>query len=189
VSQSELLILVASVLEDAGVPFMVTGSFASTIHGEPRLSHDIDMVIQLQPRDVPSIACRFQDLGFYADEESLAEAVARQDQCNLIHMESGEKVDFWVLTNSPFDRSRFERRIQARYGEHLLGVSSAEDTILMKLVWDQQSGGSEKQTRDVLRVYETQFATLDEAYLSHWSRELGISETLETIKQQAQVGN
>jgi hypothetical protein len=188
VSQSELLILVASVLEDAGVPFMVTGSFASTIHGEPRLSHDIDIVIELQPHDVGSIACRFQELDFYADEESLAEAVARQDQCNLIHLESGEKVDFWVLTDSPFDRSRFARRVQAPYSGRVLWVSSPEDTILMKLVWNQQSGGSEKQRRDVLRVYETQCADLDQAYLDHWARELMVTDTLEAIRKQAQTG-
>lgn len=184
-SQSELLNLVASVLEDLGVPFMVTGSFASSIHGEPRLSHDIDIVIELQPEDVSKVAATFQSLDFYADEESLAEAVDRRDQCNLIHMDSGEKVDFWVLTESPFDRARFDRRVQVTHHGQLLWVSSPEDTILMKLLWDQQSGGSEKQRRDVLRVYETQIRTLDQAYLKHWARELNVVETLETIKRQA----
>lgn len=187
-SQSELLILVASILADAGVPFMVTGSFASTIHGEPRLSHDIDIVIDLQPDHVASVAARFQELDFYADEESLAEAVARQDQCNFIHMDSGEKVDFWVLTESPFDRARFDRRVQAPYDGHTLWVSSPEDTILMKLIWDQQSGGSEKQRRDVLRVYESQFVDLDQAYLDHWARELKVIDSLDAIRRQAQTG-
>src|SRR5687768_4695756 len=105
---------------------MVTGSFASSIHGEPRLSHDIDIVIELRSDDVTSVAASFQAFDFYADEESLAEAVDRRDQCNFIHMESGEKVDFWVLTDSAFDRARFDRRVRVSHHGRLLWVSSPE---------------------------------------------------------------
>jgi len=79
---------------------------------------------------------------------------------NLIDTVSGDKVDFWLLTETPFDYSRFTRR----YHEELMGmriaVSSPEDTILMKLRWSKMSGGSEKQFIDALRVYEVSLQAL-----------------------------
>lgn len=87
---------------------------------------------------------------------------------NVIDMVEGDKVDFWMLTKEPFDRSRFGRR----YPEQVFGlqhqVSSPEDTILAKLLWCKLSGGSEKQFRDALRVYEVQARLLDLGYLAKW---------------------
>jgi hypothetical protein len=185
VSQSELLILVAAVLEQVGVAYMVTGSIASAIHGEPRMTHDIDLVVAMRREDVSDVASFFQDLDFYADEESLAEAVARQDQCNFIHMSTGEKIDLWVLKNDVFDRTRFGRRIKVPFQDQSIWVSTAEDTILMKLIWDRQCGGSEKQRRDVLRVYEHKLQELDHSYLDEWAAKLGVQPSLAEIKKQA----
>lgn len=95
----------------------------------------------------------FPSPGFYLDEESIIDAIKRRGMFNLIDVHSGDKVDFWLLTDEPFDKSRFTRK----YIEKVLGieinVSSPEDTILMKLRWAKQSGGSEKQFTDALRVY------------------------------------
>ena len=60
-------------------------------------------------------------------------------------------------------------------------VASPEDTILSKLQWAKMSG-SERQTRDALRVYEMQRDGLDEAYLARWAVELGVEELLEGKK-------
>lgn len=96
-------------------------------------------------------------------------------------------VDFWLLTDQPFDRSRFPRR----YAEDLLGmrvmVSSPEDTILAKLRWAKLSGGSEKQFTDALRVYEVQFGKLDLGYLRDWAKRLGVLRMLERLEREAQV--
>jgi len=62
---------------------------------------------------------------------------------NLIETNSGDKVDFWILTNEPFDVSRFARKYIESVLEMELFVTSAEDTILMKLSWAKKSRGSE----------------------------------------------
>jgi hypothetical protein len=104
---------------------------------------------------------------------------------NLLNTLSGDKVDFWLLTEDPFDRSRFARR----YFEGLLGmriaVSSPEDTVLMKLRWSKMSGGSGKQFIDAVRVYEVQYEKLDQAYLLHWAKKLGIENEMERLKEEA----
>ena len=105
----------------------------------------------------------------------------------LIDVNSGDKVDFWILTEEPFDSSRFKRK----YAEEAMGirimVSSPEDTILMKLKWAKLSGGSEKHYTDALRVYEVQYDTLDMNYLVRWSKELTVNSLLGKIQEEAEV--
>lgn len=80
---------------------------------------------------------------------------------NLINLKEGDKVDFWILTDDPFDKSRFSRRITEEFMGIKLLVSTPEDTILAKLKWAKESGGSEKQFIDALRVYEVQYGKID----------------------------
>jgi len=106
---------------------------------------------------------------------------------NLIEVNTGDKVDFWILTDKPFDRSRFERK----YTEKVMGlqivVSSPEDTILAKLNWAKLSGGSEKQFIDALRVFEVQFEKLDLTYLGLWAQELGVEQMLDKLQDEAET--
>jgi hypothetical protein len=184
-SQQELLKKVVLALEQTGIAYMVTGSLVSSLQGEPRSTHDIDIVINLPRAKVRSLAEAFPPPDYYLDEEALAEAVSGEEMANLIDVSSGDKVDFWMLTDEPFDRSRFARR----YKEDILGiriaVSTPEDTILMKLRWASMSGGSEKQFTDAVRVFEVQYGKLDQAYLREWGMKLGLEQDLEKLKQAA----
>ena len=105
---------------------------------------------------------------------------------NLIDVNSGDKVDFWMLTDQPFDVSRFKRkRIEDVLGMRL-AVSAPEDTILMKLHWGKELGGSDRHIIDALRVYEVQYGLLDLEYLRNWARTLGVSSLLDRIEEQAE---
>src|SRR3972149_334422 len=139
-SQQELLKKVIQILEQAGIQYMITGSVASSLQGEPRSTHDIDMVIAIQESKVNELVKAFPPSDFYLDESSIFDAINKQSMFNLIDLNSGDKIDFWILTEDPFDQSRFSRR----YGEDFMGlkikVSSQEDTILVKLKWAKLSG-------------------------------------------------
>ncbi len=65
-------------------------------------------------------------------------------------------------------------------------ISTAEATILMKLRWANLSGGSEKQFRDALRVYEIQYQNLHLNYKEAWLKTLHVKELWDRIKQKAQ---
>jgi hypothetical protein len=186
-SQQELLRRVVAALEAAGVQYMATGSIVSSAQGEPRSTHDIDLVVVLTPLAADYLAKEFPIPDFYLDPVSVKEAIKRNDMFNLLDSTGGDKVDFWMLRDHPFDQSRFARR----YAENIAGiqvfVSRPEDTILQKLRWSEMSGGSEKQFHDSLRVYEVQFKTLDLAYLDQWADSLGVRSELERLKSQAVV--
>ncbi len=186
-SQQELLKKVIQALEGAGIEYMVSGSLASSLQGEPRSTHDIDIVVAVRRSTANALVRAFSPPDYYLTEESILEAIQDQGMFNLIDVNSGDKVDFWVLTDDPFDRSRFQRK----YAEEAMGikmmVSSPEDTILMKLKWAKLSGGSEKQYTDALRVYEVQFEKLDMDYLLQWSLKLGVDSLLRKIQEEAEV--
>jgi hypothetical protein len=184
-SQSELLSKVVGALQASNTPYMLTGSYASSLQGEPRLTHDIDLVIAITPDGVRSLVSAFPSPDYYLDQFSIDEAIRQRSQFNLLDAVGGDKVDFWILTDEPFDQSRFSRRYTEQFEGLKLHVSSPEDTILMKLRWAEMSGGSEKQFGDALGVYELQRGSLDLAYLEHWAKELKLSELWAQLQQRA----
>jgi hypothetical protein len=184
-SQSELLKKVVAALQASNTPYMLTGSYASSLQGEPRLTHDIDLVVAITPAAARMLLVIFPPPDYYLDEIAMADAIARAGQFNLLDMIGGDKVDFWILTNDPFDQSRFGRRYIEEFEGQPLYVSRAEDTILMKLRWAEMSGGSEKQFGDARSVYELQLPSLDVDYLERWARTLNVAELWERLKREA----
>ena len=178
---------VIQTLEDAGIEYMVTGSVASSLQGEPRSTHDIDLVVVLQRSTIQKLIDAFPPPDFYVSETSILNAIDAGDMFDIIDTNEGDKIDFWMLTDQPFDQSRFSRK----YTEDVMGfslqVSSPEDTILAKLKWARLSGGSEKQFADALRVYEIQYGKLDLAYLADWAKALDVESTLKRLQDTAQL--
>ena len=185
-SQQELLTVVTQTLTNLGIEFMLSGSHASSLQGEARATHDIDLVVRLSLSDVEPLFLAFQDERFYLSKSAMTDAIQKKRMFNLLETTSGEKVDFWVLTDSSFDLSRFSRRQKFDLGESIVDVSSPEDTIIMKLLWCKQSGGSEKQFNDVLRIYELQSDLLDDSYLQKWVNELDVKDFWQRVLYEAQ---
>jgi hypothetical protein len=183
--QQELLSRVVRCLDDLGIEYMLTGSYASSIQGEPRSTHDIDLVVSLTSDDADKLVEAFPDAEFYLSPPAMRDAIERRGMFNVIHMESGYKVDFWVLKDLPFDTLCFARKRTVMAWGLALKVSTPEDTILAKLRWARESGGSEKQFTDALRIYEIQHSLLDMAYLEDWSTRLNVSELWERLKSEA----
>ena len=186
--QSELLSKVVRVLDDNGIQYMVTGSFASSLQGEPRMTHDIDLLVAVPSTAVDKLLESFPPPDFYLDRDAITRAIRDRDMFNLLDVVGGDKVDFWIMNeDDPFDRSRFARR----YEDETLGVrfmvSSPEDTILAKLKWAKASGGSEKQLADAKGVYELQFGSLDMQYVRRWTKDLGVEDLLLRLMESAQV--
>jgi hypothetical protein len=166
---------------------MVTGSIASSLYGEPRLTHDIDIVVALAPDSIDVFLRAFQAPAFYLSCESILGAIGNQSMFNLLDVLGGDKVDFWILTTEPFDCSRFSRRRRQTVEATQIDVSTPEDTILAKLRWSELSGGSEKQFQDALRVYEVQYAALDIAYINHWAGHLNVEPLWRRLQTDAEV--
>jgi hypothetical protein len=184
-SQSKLLAEVVRVLEVSGVPYLVTGSVASSLQGEPRATHDVDIVVDLAKEQAKSLLAAFLPPAYYLSESSVLDAIRQGSMFNLLSLSEGDKVDFWLMKADAFDKSRFARRVVAEFQGLNFQVSAPEDTILAKLRWADVSGGSEKQFNDALRVYELQYSMLDHEYLERWSRELALETPFQRLKKAA----
>jgi hypothetical protein len=103
-----------------------------------------------------------------------------------LHTDSGNKVDFWLLTDDEFDRNRFARRTMLTFAGVAFEGSRPEDTILQKLKWLRGTGGvSEKQFRDAVAVFEVQFRHLDQSYLDDWAARIGVEDDLRRVRESA----
>lgn len=139
-SQQALLKRIVEALDGAGIPYMLTGSLASSLQGEPRASHDIDLVISITVGDVARVTEALSAPGVYLDEYAVGDATRRRTMFNLIDASSGDKADFWLLRDDSYDRERFSRRKRVEALGLELSVSAPEDTILMKLLWSARAG-------------------------------------------------
>ncbi len=185
--QLELLKKIIKSLEKGNIPYMLTGSLVSSFQGNPRSTHDIDIIISIRLDNIPDIMKVFNSKKFYIDQDSIKEAVINYNQFNVLDIEEGEKIDFWILTGSDFDKSRFSRRQK----KELLGlkayISAPEDTIIQKLVWSKLSGESRKQYNDALSVYEVQYGKLDIAYMEYWSKKLDVKDIYKKMISDSEV--
>ena len=190
-AETEFLAAVSRVVgtfEALGVDYLVGGSVASSVYGEPRQTLDADLVARLLGHHAEPLVTR---LGreFYADLPAVITAVQTQGCFNVIHLETMTKVDVFVRWRDPFAQSQFARRQKKRVGEKVpleLFFATAEDTVLAKLDWYRKGGGvSERQWRDLLGVLKVQADALDRAYLLHWAAELGITDLLQRALEEA----
>jgi predicted nucleotidyltransferase len=170
--QQKLLEKVTSFLNSSNIGYMVTGSIVSSIQGEPRNTHDIDIVIELKKENVNSLLNEFTTPQFYISKNSVEEAIEKKGMFNIIDSDEGDKIDFWLLSDEDFDGSRFSRKIEIQYANLKFFISTPEDTILAKLRWAKLSGGSEKQMIDAIRVFEINYKILDYDYLKNWISKL-----------------
>jgi hypothetical protein len=187
-TQSELLVFVIGRLTQTQTPYMITGSVVSSLQGEPRSTHDIDIVIVLQVQHVASFAQHFPKDQFYINEDAAKDAIRYRSMFNVIDMHSGNKLDFWLLSTEEYDCVRFARRQKVQIaGFEDFYVTTPEDTILSKLKWAKMAGGSEKQLTDATRVYETQYEKLDIGYIENWVLVLHLQKEWQMLKDQAEL--
>ncbi|MEA3420391.1 MAG: DUF6036 family nucleotidyltransferase [Acidobacteriota bacterium] len=178
--QLEFVKLIASRLDYASISYMMTGSMAMAIYSIPRMTRDIDMVVELTPADVDKIVGLFSK-DCYIDRESVRQAVQAHEIFNIIHNDWVIKADFIIRKNEDYRKEEFRRRQKMNIEGVAISVVSAEDLILSKLVWGKQSK-SELQLSDVRQMIST-VSELDWKYIQKWATVLGIDELLRKVKE------
>ena len=176
----ELLKNIAAKLESAGIEYMMTGSMAMAFYSTPRMTRDIDIIIQVSPVDVDNILSLFRD-DFYIDEESVRHAVLSRGMFNIIHNDSVIKVDLIVRKDEEYRIEEFSRKKKIPIEGVSISVVAPEDLILSKLVWAKRSQ-SELQFRDVRQMMIV-VKKLNNKYLEKWSKILGIDDLLRKMKE------
>ncbi len=183
----ETLVSVIDVLKQEGALYAVTGSVASSVHGEPFVSQDVDLILVALPQTAAAIA-KGLPACFYAPEDMLSTAAKELTLANVIDNRTGLKVDLSFVRNDGFFRDVFDRRVETRIGSDgpTVCLVSAEDVILMKLLWRKDTRSS-KQWDNALGVVRVKGASLDWAYLTKQATALDLEEDLIRLRDEAEV--
>ena len=176
--QNELDIVrdVSQRLDVAGIGYMLTGSMAMNYYAQPRMTRDIDVVVELHAGLVDKVVKLFSP-DYYVSREAVAGSIVDQSLFNLIHNESVIKVDCIVRKQNEFRLNEFNRRQRIRIQDFETWIVSKEDLILSKLFWARDSS-SEVQLRDVKNLFTT---GCDRPYINRWAAALGLADSWREI--------
>jgi hypothetical protein len=179
--EEEALRRLLAILHHRQIPYMLTGSFASSYHGRPRATHDTDVVIDPTPNQFDAFIAELASSGFYVNASGARAAFEERRQFNAIEIASASKVDLILRKDRTYSREEFARR---QYVDLGLGgpvaVVTPEDAILSKLEWARRSGESQRQLRDAAGVLEVN-PQINRGYVEQWARELGVLDLWRTI--------
>lgn len=172
-SQTEAIRRIVEALDRAGIPYMLTGSFASSYHGVPRASQDIDLVVAPSEAQLRLLIGLLPQNEYYADLGMALDAARRESQCNILDLVTGWKADLIFRKSRPFSMAEFDRRTEADVQGLRVFVATPEDVVLSKLEWAKKSD-SQRQIEDAAGLLRARAADLDREYIARWVRELGL---------------
>lgn len=170
----DLLLLFIRPLNELGLPYVVTGSVAGVLYGEPRVTHDVDLVLAMPGKDVQRVAAAFPEEDFYCPpvEVLLAEAMrGHRGHFNLIHHKSGFRADVYLAHRDEFQRWALSRKIEVIVDDVPVAVAPPEYVIVKKLEFYQE-GGSQKHLRDIAGILRTSGATVSREAIQAWVTKL-----------------
>lgn len=175
-----LLARVVGALDGAGVPYMLAGSFASSHHGAPRATQDIDIVVDPTFASFDRFLSALGGDDLYFDVDVAREELKRRGQFNIIDGATAWKVDVIIRKARAFSQAEMARRIPATVLGVRVFVATAEDTVLAKLEW-AKLGESERQLRDVRALLEVRGESLDRGHIEKWLDDLGVRALWERV--------
>jgi len=168
---SDLLKRITEALESNGINYMLSGSVAMNSYTVPRMTLDIDIVIELDEENLSLFLSLFDDR-YYINHDTATNEVKRQGMFNIIDHKTGFKIDFIVRKNSTYRKHEFERRQKTTIGDTEVWMVSPEDLAISKIIWIQKLK-SDKQINDINNLLS--IPGIDTEYIIYWCRELRLN--------------
>jgi hypothetical protein len=167
----ELLQGIVQTFEKKEIPYMLTGSLALNVYSIPRMTLDIDIVIELEESNLENFISIFRD-GFYLDVQTIRNETKLRGMFNIIDHKTGFKIDFILRKNTEFRKLEFSRRNRKEIAGFEAWLVSPEDLIISKIEWIQQLQ-SDKQMGDIEKLLA--IPDIDKEYLSYWCNTLRLN--------------
>jgi hypothetical protein len=183
---ADVLHRITVVLDEAGIPWMLTGSLASAYYGAPRSTQDIDVVIAATPVQLRRLVQLLPSDKYYVDLDAVLEAHKRRTRFNVVDLITAWKIDSIIRKSRAFSEEEFLRRARFDLQGVPLFVASAEDVVISKLEWATLAQ-SVRQIEDVAAILRTRWHSLDHAYLEKWIRRLGLTTEWKDARRAAGV--
>ena len=174
--EAELSLLFLRPLNKAGLRYILGGSVASMLYGEPRFTNDVDVVVFLRQEDIARLAEAFPPPEFYLPPaEIIAAEIARPEkgQFNAIHLPTGFKADIYTTGRDEFNAWAFRNARKMDFKGETIVVAPPECVIVRKLEYYRESG-PEKHLRDIRTMLRVSADQIDLSELQWWVRERGL---------------
>jgi hypothetical protein len=174
----DFIALFTEPLNRLGRPYMITGATAAIVYGQPRLTNDLDAVIEIRVADIEPLRAAFPESEFYVPPaEAIATEIARLQRAhfNLIHLETGYKADFYPAGTDPLHRWAMPRRRQFDHGGSRISIAPPEYVILRKLEYFRE-GGSPKHPSDIAAMLRISGGQIDRAFIRDQAAQRGLNE-------------
>lgn len=182
--EPELSLLFVRPLNRLGIRYVVSGSVAAILYGEPRLTHDVDFVVFLQTADILRLHEVFPSPEFYVPPaEVIAGEMARPQRghFNVIHSDTGFKADFYTAGRDDFNAWAFRHSRKMEYHKETVVVAPPEYVIVRKLEYFRE-GGSDKHLRDIRGMLAVSGELIDQAALNEWIKRQGVAEQWDRVR-------
>jgi hypothetical protein len=164
---------ISNLLDQAGIPYMLTGSFASSVYGMHRSSPNIDFIIAAEEAGVIRLSGHLPQLDFYSDLNHALDACREGSMFNVVDHVTGLKINFIFLKSRAFSHEEFGRRKRASVWEVPLYIATAEDVVIANLECEKL-GKSSRQIEDAAGILKVRGTELDNSYIEKWVTELGL---------------
>ena len=178
----DILKIVCHKLEQANISYMLTGSLAANFYTIPRLTRDIDIVIEINKFEIDKLLYAFQN-EFYVDRDSIADSMRHQGMFNIIHNDSVFKIDFIIRKDIAYRDTEFKRRQRILLDNSPIWIVAPEDLIISKLYWAKDSI-SEIQLNDIKNLFSS-VKNLDKNYIDKWVQELKLNSIYAKVQKDA----
>ncbi len=180
IDELEVLKIVTKRLESANISYMISGSIAANFYTTPRMTRDIDIVIEVEQNDAEKFFSLFSD-DFYVDMNSIRDAISEKRMFNIIHNEGIVKVDFIIRKDTEYRKLEFARKRSIAFEGSQINITAPEDLVISKLYWAKDSL-SEMQIMDVRNILKT-VPDIDIDYIERWIKKLGLEDIYKEVKR------
>lgn len=166
----ELLKNTCKSLEEHNIQYMISGSIALNTYAIPRMTRDIDIIIELEERMIDEFISLFPDC--YYDTATIKDAIKTEGMFNIIDHHTGFKIDFIIRKNNEYHNLAFSRRKRIKEFETWIWVISIEDLIISKIIWIQEYQ-SDRQIFDIQNLLLN--TEKDAEYITKWCSKLKLN--------------
>lgn len=159
---TSLLARLSRGLNEREIPFMIIGGQAVLLHGEPRLTQDIDITLGVGPTDLPNILAACEELDLEPLPADVQEFVRSTFVLPAADRETGIRVDL-IFSTTAYEAEAISRAERVELGQATVPFATAEDLIIHKLF-----AGRPRDIEDAAGVVRRKGLRLDWDYLSRW---------------------
>lgn len=189
-AEIEVIKLFTDILDELNIPYAIGGSIASSVYGRVRFTQDADITVTLLDDKAEQFYNSIRR-HFYISKSAMHQAVRGKTSFNVIHTQTAFKIDVFVAQDNEFDNNLIQRAQKIKLSEDIektFSVVTAEDIILLKLMWYKQTDcSSEKQWSDLLGVLTGRRDALDFDYIKSWSKKLQVDVLLTRAMKESEI--